>query len=314
LSSIRILVLNYNGLGLLQECLPSVVEAARRSPVPCRVSIVDNVSRDGARDWVAQALPSVQWLAQPANDWLRSYNAVVPQCPEKYVLLLNNDIRLEPDAIAPLYEALEADPTAFAAAPRYLDFEGAYNGGMHRCGRRFATVWAGPNYPGAEAESFLPGVTLYNANGLFRRDRFVELGGFDPLFAPVYWEDTDLCAKAWGRGWPTLYVPASLIHHKASATARRLFSDHSRHTLGYRNAALWLLVHAPTAEVLKALAWMPLAIPAYLLTGRWAQAHGLINSLPLLRRALAKRDRGADRAWWPRFSAPALGPADAPRP
>ena len=52
----HILVLNYNGRALLAECLPSILEAAARSPVPCAVTVVDNGSTDGslddlARDW-----------------------------------------------------------------------------------------------------------------------------------------------------------------------------------------------------------------------------------------------------------------------
>ena len=42
----HILVLNYNGCGLLAECLPSIALAALRSPVPCRVTVVDNGSKD----------------------------------------------------------------------------------------------------------------------------------------------------------------------------------------------------------------------------------------------------------------------------
>ena len=52
----HILVLNYNGRGLLGECLPSIVEAAVRAPVACRVTVVDNSSSDGSCEWVARAL------------------------------------------------------------------------------------------------------------------------------------------------------------------------------------------------------------------------------------------------------------------
>ncbi len=55
----HILVLNYNGRGLLEECLPSILAAAERSPVPCRVTVVDNSSTDGSRELVASQLPSV---------------------------------------------------------------------------------------------------------------------------------------------------------------------------------------------------------------------------------------------------------------
>src|SRR5207302_488307 len=98
-TSIHVLVLNYNGLGLLKECLPSVWEACLKSPVPCKLSVVDNASTDGSSGWLKSSLPEVGWIAASENRILFSYNAVVAQVPEDAVLLLNNDIKVEPDFI-----------------------------------------------------------------------------------------------------------------------------------------------------------------------------------------------------------------------
>jgi GT2 family glycosyltransferase len=303
-SAIHALILNYNGRALLEECLPSVLEAAARSPLPCKVSVIDNASADGSFEWLRQAHPGVGWIARPDNRILFAYNAVVPDLGEELLLILNNDIKLDPDCIAPLADALAARPEAFAASPRHIDFEGRYNGGMNRCGRRLSLAWSGPGYPGAEAESWLPGETLFTGNGLFRRDKFLALGGFDELYAPMGWEDADLGARAWSQGWPTLYVPASLIHHKSSASMQRRFSQHRRRALGFRNGTLWLAANAPAAQLWLALLLLPATVPACLLSGRWAQLHGLLLSLPRLGLALGRR-QGGDKSWWKRFSAPA---------
>ncbi len=55
----HILVLNYNGRGWLEECLPTILEAAERSPVPCPVTVVDNDSTDGSCEWLAGRWPAV---------------------------------------------------------------------------------------------------------------------------------------------------------------------------------------------------------------------------------------------------------------
>ena len=301
MNAIHILVLNYNGLGLLQECLPSVAEAAGQSPLPCRLSVVDNASVDGSRAWLKEALPSVGWIPRERNSILFAYNEVVAGLEEDYVLLLNNDIRVEPGFVGPLLQALQARPEAFAASPRHVDFDGAYNGGMNRCGLRLSLAWAGPDYPGAEAESQRPGLTLFTGNGLFRREKFLALGGFDPLYAPMGWEDADLCTRAWGRAWPTLYVPASLIHHKSSASIAKAFSRHARRALGFRNATLWLASNAPVGALALAALLLPVTLVACMLTGRWAQVDGLARSLARLPRALWRR-KAQDRSWWRRFS------------
>ena len=70
----HILVLNYNGRELLAECLPSIVEAAARSPVPCAVTVVDNGSTDGSLDVLARDWPGVGVIREP-NRGLASFNA-----------------------------------------------------------------------------------------------------------------------------------------------------------------------------------------------------------------------------------------------
>src|SRR5436189_245088 len=89
--SVGLLVLNYNGRGLLEECLPSVREAAVRSPVPCRVTVVDNGSSDGSCDLVARRWPDVG-LIREENLGLASFNRVLARLEEPIFLLLNNDV------------------------------------------------------------------------------------------------------------------------------------------------------------------------------------------------------------------------------
>src|SRR3954451_12349917 len=99
----HILVLNYNGRELLTECLPSIVEAAARSPVPCALTVVDNGSSDGSVEEVARRWPGVGVFVEP-NRGLASFNHVLARLDEPVVLLLNNDVKLEADAVKPLLD------------------------------------------------------------------------------------------------------------------------------------------------------------------------------------------------------------------
>ena len=57
------------------------------------------------------------------------------------------------------------------------------------------------------------------ANGgamLVRRERMLELGGFDETFFMDF-EDIDLCWRAWLRGWPSVYVPDAFVRHRVGA-------------------------------------------------------------------------------------------------
>ena len=134
----HILVLNYNGRGLLAECLPSIIEAAARSSVPCRVTVVDNSSTDGSREVVNKSFPSVGFVCEP-NRGLASFNSVLERCDEPVVLLLNNDVKLEANAIAPLLGAFETHDDAFFSAPCCWTFDGRTYEGMRT--RRAQPVW-----------------------------------------------------------------------------------------------------------------------------------------------------------------------------
>ena len=59
----------------------------------------------------------------------------------------------------------------------------------------------------------------------FDRAKFLELGGFDSLFHPFYYEDTDLGFRAWKRGWKVLYEPRSIVHHEHRGTIGKKFSS-----------------------------------------------------------------------------------------
>src|SRR4051794_21351451 len=103
----HILILNYNGLELLRACVPSILAAAARSPVPCGVTVVDNGSPAGSRGELPGRWPGLRVVREP-NRGLASFNHVLERMDEPAVLLLNNDVKLDPDAVGPLLTALES--------------------------------------------------------------------------------------------------------------------------------------------------------------------------------------------------------------
>ena len=75
----------------------------------------------------------------------------------------------------------------------------------------------------------------------FDRAKFLELGGFDPLFAPFYLEDTDLGFMAWKRGWKVLYQPRSVVYHEHRGTIGRLFGEERIQAVLRKNYLLFSL-------------------------------------------------------------------------
>jgi GT2 family glycosyltransferase len=59
-------------------------------------------------------------------------------------------------------------------------------------------------------------------SSMFDRRKFIEIGGFDRLFSPYYWEDVELSYRAWKRGYTVLFEPRSVVSHQVSSTISKL--------------------------------------------------------------------------------------------
>src|SRR5262249_41159218 len=92
-----------------------------------------------------------------------------------------------------------------------------------------------------------PYPTLYAGGGstAYDREKFLELGGFDPLFEPFYLEDTDLSYCAWRRGWPVFYQPASKVFHEHRGTIGKHYSSAAIQAFLQKNYVLmvWKNIH-----------------------------------------------------------------------
>jgi GT2 family glycosyltransferase len=253
----RILVLNYNGRALLQECLPSVVEAARRSPVPCGVAVVDNDSADDSLAWLAANHPDVRVVRRP-NRGLASFNDVLAEMDEPVALLLNSDVKLDPDSIAPLLRPFEKHADALFTAPLCWTFDGTtYEGMRTRVRTRFGLVQGMSRVPGHE--SIIRDADLTAAAGpvlAVHRERFLELGGYDPIYFPGRIEDLDLGFRGWMAGLRGYYVPESVAYHKGFATFAPELGEDRCDGLAIRNTLIFAWKNLKGRRLASHLAWL----------------------------------------------------------
>lgn len=211
-AKVTLMPLNYNGLDLLKQTLPKLKEAASRSSHEVDVVVVDNASRDGSLEWLQQNHPEVGLMAFAENKILSTYNEAFQKCSSPYIMILNNDVFVDVNFIDPLVERLESEPDAFGVSPQIqADLE--HEVWENRLGGRFFHGHLAGVKLGKE-----PGGTLFchGAAMLVRRDLFIELGGFDPLF--FYQEDNDLSYRAWRKGYRCLFEPSASVHHMGSQT------------------------------------------------------------------------------------------------
>jgi len=254
----HILVLNYNGRALLSECLPSVAAAAARSPVPCALSVVDNGSTDDSLAYLASAWPEINVLREP-NRGLASFNSVLSKLDERIVLLLNSDVKLAPDAVEPLLSAFDTHDDLLFSAPQCWTFdESLYEGMRTRVRTRFGLVQGLCRVPGHESFVGTPGLTASSGPVLaVDRQRFLELGGYDPLYFPGRIEDLDLGFRGWMAGWKGYYEPRSLAYHKGFGSFEPAFGRSGCDRLAARNSLIFAWKNLAGWRLATHLAWLP---------------------------------------------------------
>lgn len=208
-------ILNYNGRHHLDYLLPTALDAIRHYGPDARVMVLDNRSTDPDPQWISQNFPEVEVVISPVNDFLFSYNWYVNQISEEIIIILNNDLRLDPGFIAPLISHFTS-PDVFAVSASSWDWEGKVKtSGPSRL--RFKNGFYNWSYDTSRQELCH---TLFASGGFMAVDRlkFIELGGFNRLYYPAYSEDLDLCFRAWRKGWRCIYEPSSIVWHREHAS------------------------------------------------------------------------------------------------
>lgn len=281
------LILTYNGLEHLKICVPSLLKAVESVP-HCPVVVVDNQSTDGSIEWLREKFPQVEAVVAGRNDYLFSLNAVVASREEDIVIVLNNDMRFDRGFISALLKHFERDDV-FAVTARVFDWAGRQNTTGQRVGevRKF---WFCKHWLHKVTE---PCLTLDAGGGCaaFRRDMFLELGGFDSLYRPAYCEDTDLSYRAWKRGWKVIYEPASVIYHRIGATWDKGKGGRvAVERLIHRNEVLFTLRNVGGwGFALGYLGLLPIRMMKNALIGNHAFWQGAFQALPKMPLALLRR-------------------------
>lgn len=233
---VEIFILNYNGKDLLEECLPSILAAAKRSVYKPSVTIVDNMSKDGSKEMVNDLFSDVRFMQMKENRVLSSFNDAAGSSEADIVFLLNNDIKVGEECIDSLVEVFNKYDNVFMASPKFYNYtgdtleciwflpqikKGVFNGGSaHLAGKE---------------ESKDVCYTFQCGMAAFDRIKFLELGGFDEIYLPGRVEDSDLCFRAWKRGYKCYYQPKSIMYHKGTASFKKAFKEKQMLSLSHRN-------------------------------------------------------------------------------
>jgi GT2 family glycosyltransferase len=250
-AAVSIIIPTWNGLDLLKQFLPSVLIAAarysRESEAPTEIVIVDDGSLDDTAAWLKgegfsehretftgrtsraasenEQPTLLRFLRNEKNQGFgETCNRGVNAALHPLVFLLNNDVEVAPDSIAPLAEKF-SDADVFSVHCEVYEFESGLRCGTGKLGsfsRGFIRVHR--SYVPADSMTGNRMYSMFASGGsaMFDRKKFLEMGGFEQLLNPFYWEDVEISYRAWKRGYVVLFEPHSQARHRISSTIRKI--------------------------------------------------------------------------------------------
>ena len=210
-ADVSVVVVSYNTADLIGACLKSV-DASRN----CRTEtiVIDNASSDGSAVLIGSEFPRVRLIVNEENRGFgAACNQALPLCSGRYVLFLNPDAALQPDALSRAVSDMDRNGTVGLAGLKMVNPDGTLQPSV-------SYRYPGQRYCRDELQD-LPGriACVLGAAMLARAEILRSLGGFDEDFF-LYGEDQDLCLRIRRKGHEIGYVKEAVAVHIGAQSER----------------------------------------------------------------------------------------------
>lgn len=257
MKKIAVVILNWNGVKLLEQFLPSVIQFSPEATI----YVADNASTDSSITFVEANFPTVKIVKNAGNyGFAKGYNEALQHIDSEIYALVNSDIEVTENWLTPILETFENEPKTAIIQPKLLDFKnkdyfeyaGAAGGfidkyGYPYCrGRIFETIEKDiGQYNDAREITWASGACFF-----IRSKVYHELKGFDDDFF-AHQEEIDLCWRAKNKGYVIKYNPKSVVYHVGGATLQQ--GNPKKTFLNFRNSLLMLVKNLPKEKLIPVL-------------------------------------------------------------
>jgi len=288
--NISVAIPNWNGELVLPQCLASLRRAVNTAGLGSAVDIViaDDQSTDRSLEVVRRDFPKVRLIEMEQRSGFGiTANTAVTYCANDYVLLLNNDVYVEDDFFLH-WDKHFKDPSMFAVASWMLRWDRKTVDSGRRVG-----VWDKGlirHWVVQDRGQVAPSLYACGGASVYDKHKFLTIGGFDPLYLPMYTEDFDLSYVAWKRGWRVMYEPRCVVYHHNSYSSSRAFSRRYKTLNDTKNHFLFVWKNITDLVLFRHhLAWLPLRVVGAPFYGRRMLAAAFVLALRQLGEAMRRR-------------------------
>jgi GT2 family glycosyltransferase len=220
--TVSVVVLNWNGLDLIGQCLDALLAQSYKK---FEIIVVENGSTDGSVEFLKKHYPQIRLLLQPKNlGFDGGVNVGIRMSDCEYIALLNNDAIAEPDWLSYLVKTLESQPKAAACTSKMLRQLPDGSAETFDSTGDYYTIWGRAETRGRDVRDtgqYDEAESVFGASGgatLFRRSAIAKVGLFDEEFF-AYYEDVDWSFRARHCGYDIYYEPRAVVRHQIGATS-----------------------------------------------------------------------------------------------
>jgi len=242
MKAISIILVTYNSSAHIESCLDSIFAQDFKD---YEVLVIDNASEDKARAILGNMYPNITLIKNPVNyGFSKALNQGIAKASGKFILCLNNDIKLQNNFLKSIYKAIDrhekigaVQPVVFKTDGKTIDTTGISLSFL----RRFYDVGKGKMYGGRFTEQqYIFGACA--AAALYRREALESVKHsngeyFDEDFFCIA-EDVDISWRMQNKGWKILYCPEAVCIHFGGISRR---NDKINQYFSMRNRYLTIL-------------------------------------------------------------------------
>ncbi|HXE41587.1 MAG TPA: glycosyltransferase family 2 protein, partial [Candidatus Baltobacteraceae bacterium] len=227
---VSIIIVSRNTCALTRDAIQSVVES--RDSLAKEIFVVDNGSTDETPTTFPREFPSLRLIRSENNlGFARACNLAAKQSGGEFLLLLNSDARLEPDALAKSISHMRVNPDCAVAGAQLLNADGSRQNSI----ANFPTLatellnksllrrlWP-KRFQGKEQTYTSPIdiETVVGAFMLIRKSIWDKLGGLDERYF-FFFEETDFCLQAHQKKFRIVHLPDVYVLHRQGQTAKQI--------------------------------------------------------------------------------------------
>lgn len=233
---------NYNGKKLLEQFLPALFAFSEQNGI--QTILIDDASSDDSTEFVKANFPGIKLIINENNlGFGGSCNKAIEAAVGDYIFLLNTDIQILnidlelvenyidlPDFFALTFKSFYPDNQQFREGAKRLKIKSGLPFVLHNEKDQLSQI-------DGKQVSFYP----VGGHCLLNRQKFLELKGFSDLYAPFYWEDSDLGYRATKAGWQTYFDPTlTVIHDHQNSSIKSNFDKKKIRQIKLRNRIIFM--------------------------------------------------------------------------